>query len=432
MYSIPRLYVVHKNSIELFATSDITPAEFQAKAEFNTTLYISLTQGTKTVGINFSRLITDNPIGLRGTWADIALAFNDELVLGYTEDIPGYVPGTITPKNQVVSWDVLGTLGTFSTNYADSLSEKEGLFAFRYNLKDLRVSCVKGADPKPNLKNCAMLVNGFMCRPVYREDKQALYGLGGAQLCWQFGKHSTPEVQFIDFSDLGDISIQNIYFSKMVVDKQDFALYCSGRTGEFDLDADWNLTSDYSLKEYTPIVVIGGIVILPDQYVVTGEYSFRISMHDIPVHRAIAYSRYLQGEPNSPAEIAYSTVTTKQYLEYAFTKQENLSPDCFVIMVKCPRIYVSRVALDVWRNGITINLFTEEGLVIHRATGTIRTYESATYSDRRELTIQNLEELYVADHLRSDTQIITVPSDSRRQKLRNIQQSNCEMLYLMG
>ena len=432
MYSIPRLYVVTKNTIELYTTSDITPAQFKAKSEINTTLYIAVQEGNKTVAINFSRLITDTHLGLIEQWSDIAMAFTDELIIGYTDEMPGYTPGTIVPMNQAVTWDVLGTLGTFEVNYTDYLSHIEGLFAFRYNLKDLCVRCTTGLGDRPNLKNSALIVNGIVCRPVYCKTNKTLYGLDGAQLCWQYGKHRTPEVQLLDFSALGDISVQNIYFSKMVEDKRDFALYCANRTGEFDMDADMYLTSDYSLAEYTPIVVIGGNVIFPDQYTVTSEYSIRISLHDIPVHRTIAYSKYLKGDPCSPAEIAYLTDATKTYLENAFTKKKDeISSDCFVIMVKCPRIYISRVALDVWRNGITINLFTEEGLLLHRATGTIRAYERATYSDRKELTIQNMEELYVADHLRGDTQLVSVPSDSRRKTLRNIQQSNCEMLYLM-
>lgn len=431
MNSILKLYAVYKNSISVFAVSDLTPQEFQAKTDLNTTLYIAAEFANKVVGLNYSRLITDNDIGTLTNWQAVADALTDEIIIGYTDTIPGYNPGTITPKNQVVSWDVLGTLNTFNCNYASYLSEKEGLFAFRYSLKDLKINLQKQAPAVPNLKNCLPFINGLACRPVYREASKSLYALTGAQLCWQFGKHRTPEVQLADLSALGEFDVRNIYFSKMVSDKRDFALYSTDRTGEFNLDADWYLTSDYSLREYTPIVVLGGIVILPDQYEVVSENSIRLSIRDLPVHRSLVYAKYLKADPNSQAEVAYTTESLKTYFTNAFTKQEDLSADCFVIMVKCPRVYISRTLLDVWNNGITINLFTEEGLLLHNATGTIRVYEKATYSDRKELTIQNLEELYAIDRGRSDVQVVSVPSDNRNHKLCNIQESSCTMLYIM-
>lgn len=435
MYSVTKLYVVKRNNIEVLNTTDLTPVDFQQLNALNTVLYVAIidSKTKKQTGLNYSRLITDNAICSKQTWNEFNADLTDSIVLGYKETIPGYIPGMNTPSNQVISWDAMNSLNTFNLNYADYQSGQEGIYPFRWNLKDMKISLQEGAKTYPDLGKCLPIVNGLICRPVYRKETNFLYALGGAHLFWQTGEHITPEIQLLDFSELGNIEVCNIYAHDIRRDEKDFALYFMNRTDSFSFETEWYLSSSWSLHEYTPIIVLAGIPIFPDKYQTVSEFSLKFSMNTQPFHRALAYRKYLQAEPNSQAEIAYSTEDLNTYFQNQLTKDPaSISKECFVLLVKRPRLYVTRVPLDVWRNGITINLYTEEGMLQHDATGTIRVYHKDTLSDRKELTLQNSEEIYMADNLFEESQLAFIKPDCLHQDFKNIQQSNCTMLYLMG
>ena len=240
----------------------------------------------------------------------------------------------------------------------------------------------------------------------------------------------TPEIQLVDFSLLGDISIHPIYRSIPAPEHDGFKVSYASRTKNFSLDADWILTSKYDLTEYTPIVVIAGVAILPDKIKVFNKNSCKFSINTYPWDISLAYKQYLFDESCSDAEMFYKSIPFEDYLK-SQTTAEDISKDTFVILVHTPRILVTRVPMDVWMNGITINLYTTEGLLLHDRTSTFKVYHRDTYSDRMELILRNMEELYVADNHHRDEQLTFVRPDCNHHNFDNVNYGTCTMIHLM-
>ena len=432
MYAITKIYKIDRAKMEFYPPESITPADLHNQIDLGVTIYLALenTATNKDLAINYSRLITDTALGNCETWDKLATQLTDELVNGYSEEMPGYYPGTESARNPAQIWDVMNTLKTFNVDYGEYISDRHGIAAYKHNLPDLRIWLQEGANPAPHLKNCIPIVNGFICRPTYKEQENVLYAQDGARLCWQTGEHMTPEIQIVDFSLLGDISIHPIYRSIPSADHDGFKVSYASRTKNFSLDADWILTSKYDLTEYTPIVVIAGVAILPDKIKVFNKNSCKFSINTYPWDISLAYKQYLVDKSCSEAEMFYKSIPFEDYLKSQTTSEDN-SKDTFVILVHTPRIFVTRVPMDVWANGITINLYTTEGLLLHDRTSTFKVYHCDTYSDHRELILQNMEDLYVADNHYRDEQLTFVRPDCNHHDVDNVNYGTCTMIHLM-
>ena len=432
MYAITKLYRSDSSSMRSYNTDEITPEELQSGADVNTRIYISVREDNDNtdISVDYSQLITDTDLGRLETWDQLSARLTDEHVIGYKTDLPGYIAGGDNPRYPARTWDVMNTLQTFAVDYGEYLSDRHGILAYRHNLPDLRISLYEGADPKPDLNRCLPVVNGYVCRPIYRQEKEHLYALDGARLCWQQATHMTPEVQLIDFSLIGDISTHPIYLNAPSPEHDGFVLSFNSRNHGYSLDADWILTSKkYDLRKYTPIVVLGGIAILPDKITVFNHNSCRFPVQDVPWDTALVYKKYLIDESSTTAEMHYDSLAVKDYLDSQMTA-DIFSKDTFVVLVHAPRLYVARVPVDVWQNGITMNLTAALGLLLHDRTGTIRNYHLNTYSDRKELVIQNMEELFRADHPVRDGQLAFINPDHVH-PFPNVNISNCTMIHLM-
>lgn len=432
MAEVTKLYLVERNTIKIFDPTDVTPKEFQAKVGLNKKLYISiyLSRVVPQRALDYSHMVTDYNLGKIETWSELTEALTDELIDGYSSELPGYEPGTVSPINYPVYWDALSTLNTFNISYSDIHSDLTNFFAFRWNLKDLKFELQKDPLEVPNLKNCIPIVNGFICRPVYHPTRECLYAKEGAHLCWQQGVHRTPEASLVDMTKLGGYFVEEIKFNG---DPERFtSLKVLSVHTDFDTTSDWVIHTPHNLNEVTPILVIAGIPLLPDQYQVLSPHSLKFNLRILPLHYALAFRQYLYAQTNSNADIAYSTLSLQDYLYKQVTiKQDELSPDTFVIYVKSPKLYVTREHLDVWNKNLVMNLYTEEGLLQHNATGCIRSYHMEEYSDRKELTIQNMEDFYVADMKYQEEQLAFINPRCNHHSFVNLQTSKMTMLYIM-
>ena len=431
MYTVIRLYRVTRSTIAIYTPEECTPATFQSYAELNTTLYIAVadSESAQRYSLNYSRLITDYDIAHLEAWNDVGSALTEALILGYQEYTPGYAPGADQPSTSVVLWDAMSTLNTFNLNYADNLSGVAAIEALRYSLLDLSIRLQPEPAHQVPLEKCLPIVNGLACRPKYDQQSQTLYCIGGAQLCWQGGVHHTPEVQLLDFSQLGDISIHPISLTTHK-DPDVYTVSFANSNNTFNLDADWLFANtQFSLYEYTPLVVIAGSVFFPDEYQVVDEHTFRMSLQTHAFDILLAYRRYLTDEANSEAEICFTGETETSYLRAQMTGEH--TSDTFIVLVKTPRLWVTRTKLDVWMNGITINAYTPESILHHRRTNTIRVYHVDTYTDKKELTLQNMEPLLTSDYNCYQGQLAFVRPDCRHHSFQDLHKGPCEMIYLV-
>lgn len=430
MYTVTKLYSVGRNTVTVYAPTDLSPAGLQEQADVNTRLYISAVDDLgENIGLNYSDMITDWGIASASNWAVVNEMLNDALIDGYRARIPGYNPGDDKPRTSLVLWDATNTLKTFNVNYGDHLSGLSGLAPYRFKLLDLEISLQENPAYNVQLDYCLPVVNGFVCRPLYQDSLKKLYARGGAQLCWQGGRHHTPEAQLLDFSHLGELKTLDIRMEGMGEDF--FTLRYASGSNRFTLDADWILTNQkYSLYEYTPIVVLAGSIFFPDELRITDPHTFRFSLQKHAFDISLAYRRYLTDQPNSDAHIAYDGDEVASYLQSQMSAGVS-SPDTFVLLVRCPRLWVSRIPLDVWLNGITMTTYVNASILHHRRSNTVRVYHLDSYSDKQEMTIQNMETLYSSDCPCYDSQEVFVSPECRHHSFDNLHLGDCEVIHLL-
>ena len=438
---------VHVRDANTYGSTQLfpyTPIELQQDVDYNTSIYLSVTTNVSTeekIGLNYSRLITDySEFTSYSSWKEVEDHLTDKILIGYKEDVPGYKNLGTIPDKQVVAWDCMNVTNTFNVNYADRYSGLEGIFAARYHLKDLVVYFQDDAakyndDGLPKLHNCIPIVNGITCRPYIAATEDKLYAIHGATYCYQQGIHRTPEVQLLDFSSIGNISKHSIYTpSSSLTDRtDDYLVTYNSKSGDISFDVGWKFTNlKYSLREYTPILVLGGMLILPDQLDILNEHTFMVHPNRFPLNRFFLYRTYLNNNYHSDAAVAYKS----NHLDEYFTEQfsTTYSTESYVVLVDVPSLYIRRIRVDVWKNNIIMELYAQEGILVHDATNTVRVYHSTTLDDRKELAVQNMEVLYVSDNPTKDDQYLWVPADCDRQptEIKNVQISTCTMLHVIG
>lgn len=431
MYTVTHLYITTPHEVKAFTKDAYTPAQFQKFQEVGTTLYISVYDDVNdtNIGINYSVLSTEAFYkGINGdTWEEVSNAITDGMVLGYSEEIPGFLPGQTYPDKPLVTWDVMNVTNTFNIAYSDHLSDTKNIYMNRWKMFDLEISLQENSQYSVNMDKCIPIINGFVCRPVYHENR--LHALDGARLCWQLGiPNFTPEIQLMDFSHIGSISIKDI----SLIEKDDtFHLQFTNRTNSFDSSSDWILKSKYSLYDYTPIIVLCGIAIFPDRIKILNEFSCKFSITDVPLYTALGAKQFLFSDANSAAMVAYNSKQLSSYLQETLSK-EDISADCFVILVNTKKLYISRTPLDVWRNGIKINSYESSGLLRKDSMHTLHSFHETKYATYSELVIQNMLPIYIADDKVNDGQLTFVKPTCKHHDFKNLNSGNCTMIRIMG
>lgn len=419
MYNVTKIYICSKTQMGIYNPEELTVAEVKDRVSINTSIYVSVADGNVNVALDFCRLITDYPVSKTNSWEDFNNELTDKLVIGYQCTLPGFIPGSSNPSHPLKIWDILGTLNTFDTTYADCTSEVEGTFAIRRNLPDIRVKIQDTAEEYPDLKNCIPVVNGFICRPIYKNSK--LYGLEGSKMCWTTVKHSTPEIQLLDFNEVGDIVCTDISSTEDTL-----RTVTIGKI----VDESIVLTTPYSLSEYTPIVVLAGTMILPNKIDIVSNTTISIDIPKTAVQIALAYRNYLTNMYSFDSEVAYRTDTLSNYLTSEFNTINSSS--CFVIFIKTKRLFISKEHVVSWRYGYTLDNYNTDSILINDVTGTIKNYHSDSTGDRTELAVQLEEPLYIADYKENEKQLIFTSNDCKHQKFTDIVRKSYSMLYITG
>ena len=395
MYVVTDLQKVERNRIVRYSPESLEPRAFQELNALNTALYVTVTQDGVSTALHYSRLITDRTLGQATTWEAFAAQITDAILMGYGIDLPGYKAGGSYPDKQIVMWDVMSTLYTFTLGYSDYLSGVTNLYPFRWKLPDLAIDLWEGVETYPKLSHSIPVVNGIMCRPYYDEQINRLYAVDGAKLCWQINSRFTPEVQLLDFSELGEVSAHGIYLHPKRA--TDFQLSFTDRITHLNPYSEWKLTCNaYSFKEYTPIVVLAGMPIWPDEYTLASEHIIQFELSHFPWNKALARRQFLTAEANSQAAVHYQTLSLENYVAKHMDTTA-FARESFVILVHTPNLYVIREYLDSWANRILVNHYHQNGLLVHKPTGNILNYHTSRYTDRTELCLQNEIELRAID-----------------------------------
>lgn len=422
-YVAKRLFVIHRNNIQIFTPEEYTPLEFQKLITLTNHLYVSVykdtrvrDRDTKYFGLDFSKIIRERiKFVTADTWTKFTNLLTDKLAIGYSKKgIPGFGHGEDYPTNQLITYDVMSCINEFTVNYADHSSQMENEYHYRHKLFDLAIRSNRW-----NLKYCLPVVNGFACFPMYISKTKTLYAVGGARLCWQQQQPITPEVVLLDFKDMNGMIVSKLYWNqtdeRLVNKSRDISVYYDNNVSDhLTLREKWLFKTPYSLFKYTPVLVIAGILVFPDEYQIVSEYSFKLDIQKLPLHKAIVLKSYFEDRANSTSGITYGiTENTLDYMKTAMTFPLDLSMQCFAITIKTYRVFVLRDKVDTWCHGYTINSFAQDGLLKDRKTGIINNYHLRQLNSRKELSIQNWKDLYLVDRSYDTNQVSFIDTDCK-------------------
>lgn len=430
MYTVTKLYRFYRNTVKIYSPDEISPPDFQHLSEVGVQLSVSLyhTVYKTSHTLDYSRLVSEQPIASATTWAIFSNMLTDEYVIGYSHTLSGFITGTDAPANPVLVWDALNTLNTFNIGYGDHLSGKHDLPYLAKRSPDLYISLQSHLPPRddvPKLPFCLPVVNGCVCRPIYRESSKQLWALSGVSYCNQIDAHIIPEIILLDFQHVGTISTHSIRTSTS--SPEEFTLTFTKQP--WDLNTSWFLSSStYSLFEYTPILCIAGILYLPDQLNIVSQHTLEFNINTQPLDNSLIYQAYLQDITDSSAKVSFTSSAISKHLQRAV--EQEYSPDTFVILVHTPTLYVCRTPLDVWENSIIVDLRSTESILVRDRTATIHAYHSDDNVDLRTLTLQNMNEIYTTDQPYADEQHAIIRPDCRHHDFNNLVRGNCTMVVL--
>lgn len=438
MYVVTRIYIQENRSINTWDKSEITPPEVYKKMDSeDTVVYLAIKDTNKTsenmFGINFSEVLTDTDIGKLETWNEINAKLTQAIILGYMCRIPGYVTGDNQPKRALTTWNLMNTFKTFNIGYGDHLSQRHDIPAIKWALTDLRISFMDTATVKPTLANCLPIINGMACRPYYDSRNNVLYGLNGAKYAWN---EYLPEVSLIDFSRLGEIEIERIARDSLQQApnlENTTTIIHRGGNDPLVLHRSWNWYTNKNLSEYTPIVVLGGSVIWPDEITIDNEHQFRFFFFNKNLNRTRAWGEFCQSNSLDDTALVYQASPIIEYFENEFAKPaDNPSASCFVLYIKNSNLVINRRKLYTWRGGISLDLYAPEGVLVRDYTHTVHSYHSERLVDRQVLTVQHSENLYLDSVDLTGTENIYAQYDCKHIDLQRISDSSYTMLYVMS
>lgn len=425
MYTITHVYAKQGHAMRVYTPEEKTLQEIKELFGIHNTVYIAVkyveddTGTTDLYGLNLSRMLADTKLFACGTWSELGVAITDKLVYGYETLIPGYHPGRSLPNNTVAVCDPV-SYGGFNVEYLDmNMSDYRNAYHLRWKMPDLVIS--QTADKGIQLKNCLATVNGVTNRPVWQNGE--LFIPGGSKLAWNTDRTHTPEITLVDTTQLGGYEV--LKFDEVTIN------YLN-RNNTYNAHCDWEivLPEQYSMYKYTPIVILGGSIIFPDELPKKGARSFTISPETTGWRNTLAYQKTRHGQDTNRTGIIYTAEMSPE--EYLKNIRTGNYPDACIILLRAFRVYVNRYPFDTWINHTTLSVNTPLGVLYHEASGTIRNYHSTRMSNRQELMFQNLD---VLSHLElPDTQAQLILDNPREQvyRLPSLQQGNCQMITISG
>lgn len=423
MYSVRKIYIEQHRQMQIYEPADLSLKEMIAQVSLNTKMWLGVLNldTEKYTALDFYKLITELTVDPDASWEDFDRSLTDKIIIGFESHLPGFIVGTERPSHPVKFWDVMGGYKLFEVGYGNHLSGESNIAAVKWLLEDIKISILPKAENYPDLSQCLPIVNGITCKPYYLNG--VLYGLDGSTYCYHGGKHYTPEVQLLDFSELGGFEISSLVGS-VGGDK---------RKTVTKIQSDKNtvqFTSPYSLYEKVPLLVLGGMLIFPDQLTIHNEFTFSIALDKTMIHKCFAYQKYLQNNYLDNSDVV---VTSRAFLS-SFIEHlaHGNTGDCFVAYINSPRLFVVRHKLTAWRHGISIDSVYHEGLLINDTIGSVVNFHLDRYTHKNELTVQYREPIYLIDRDRTSDQKIFLGVDCEHIPVNDLHRGSYTLVLLSG
>lgn len=405
--------------------ADYTPSDFQALCiQPDVAGYIFVRDEDDVIHVlDYTHMATyEKSIYRATTWIAIARLLTEQLVDGYEVHLPGFDGKFPYPRPDLIFWDATNVTKTFDLTYSEKHSEQDPIFAIRYKQPDLRFKIRPTAPIVPDITKCIPVVNGVACRPWIGIDSHDLYACGGATYCWK-AHIRVPEVNLLDFSNIGEVETLTIT-NTTASEKEIACSYPSmGQEWEFTLDTEF-----YNLREWTPLVVIGGLVLWPDMIHRRSDAVFSFKPWEVPIERMLGWKKFLQAEATGTAAVAYDAEAI--YTWFQQTLANGFSDHTFVVMVHVPELFVTRMQAVTYREAITIENYHLNGILHCENTGAIQNYHADELESKTVLKIAHGEDLFISDEPIPDVHEVFIKPDCKHHTFLRYQESSYEMLYI--
>lgn len=351
------------NSIFTYEPTKMSPIEFQDLSELNTVLYILVRSDTHEYTVNYSNLLRDYDFDLDTTWnVFVNKNLTQHHLDGYNTFDTFYnsYTGKLTKPVNIYYCNN----ADFNINYAIADNESIGNFADRFRCHDLRIEHTQVVDDNYLLP----IVNGYACKAKVSRNSSAIYALHGADLVT--GVETTPDVAVLDFSNVGKLTYLNLGYdaeAKVHANTYNGSDFIINNSTVLEI----SFPEKYNLNKYTPIVVLNGIIVLPDQIKNIGKSSISVDTRSIPLLTSnLRYSQLTNEYIDEYSRCVMPNAYDKLHKELT----EGNSDSTFVVLVE-GRLLVERIHssrrfnfLETNKNGILIDCSkaTFEGTVLQK------------------------------------------------------------------
>lgn len=374
------LYVSTRYTATAYTSDKYTPKEFEDKyLDYRTKLYVSFIYKGEQIALYYNRLITELNIP-RTTWDEFISHMTDEIIVGHKVVLPAYIPGTDLPHSPVKAYDVDKVFHT-ELAYGDAKNKtKVENIHVHSEIVDICMDFSK-VENKPDVVNSLVYVNGVCLRPIAYQDDDLVYAVDGRK--YAYNEKNYPELLLIDYSSIGNLTKHNIIRQgeeafRPIPGDTNFYLEEDKRTTSSNKR--FLLSSAYNLREYTPIVVVAGVCIYPDQYTVINEHTLSIDCTNIPLHLSLAresqlLANYMHRAYHDTPYITPVTTLTEYLTRELTLDNDPLSSTLFVALLDKPKLYIHRSETSIWSPD-KIQRSGYGNILLNKANGLIESYLS--------------------------------------------------------
>jgi len=421
MYSLKYIYTRCGKQVAAYLPSELALIDCIAKSiddkPFQYAVAIFDDVQHKTYTLDAATILQERYDNTVITWQQFMDGLREEYIVGYAIDPFGFFASTNSPKTTFSTFYPFHYVG-LEPHYCNiKTPDLRDVWQFRWSMPDLVIENTK--EVPINFNNCIPIVNGFCTQPTVFENQ--LYIRDGAKLLWDTSKEHRADAVLIDTTPLGNMSIAPI---------RDTTVMYRNRTNNRYTNCDWEfiLPDGYNFLTHTVLLVLGGMIYFPDEYVTTSIKSFVIHPCTLALDKQLLMKQVAMNRDDMVVEAPYTVDTYLKQMIWADTCN-----DAFLIFIDNPHIYVHRTPCDSYADYHVAMTNAFKGVLRNKSTHQIVPYTESKYTSLQLLYMNNTKDMVYFDSEYSSE--IPVGTDLYLKKdqypFSNLREAQFELIQLM-
>ncbi len=424
MYELKLIYISNRGIIDVY-TPEQLPLDVCIEKSiqnihwgYRISIYDQINK--KHVGLDTMVLLQERCTPGTRTWESFMAQMVPEYwIQMYEVPTYGFIPGTMYPYKAptqivvpTVDWVVVDYLNMKTPDYRNQ-------FHLKYRQPDLCLSFTEAAPSDVSLQNCIPVCNGFTVLPTFVNNE--LYIPNGAKYLWETTDLYRPDIFLIDTTPIGGIH--------SMVPFKDLNIQYGNRTNTRSTSSDWRIVFEDTdhLKKYTVLVVINGIILLPNQVNRIGNNILSVHPGTLPLDVQMVMKYRAEGTPET---VVTNPMTVEEYVMNHMFSDECI--DAYVINIPNNELYIHKTynhhlyALSSFHYQQKL----PHPLLRNRSTGQFNYYHMSDYSKADSLENPTRRELHYFDtpYLGNSTGSDVFPS-KKLHNFENVVNGEYETIY---